>query len=289
MPKLREIPHRSDLAETPEYPESPFPPEVQDTPETPDNLRAQLQASRAQCAAMAAEQESFFRAVSHDLRAPLRHFLAFGQLVREALQEPDGVAEAAGYLDTMDQSARQMGRMIDALAELARIARVEAVSLPVDMAAVIAEAQQLLQPACAGRDLVWQTATGAPWPVVEADPALLRTAWLQLLGNAVKFTRSKPQAVIAVGWQIESDNQVAITLQDNGAGFNPAMSGQLFGVFQRLHRESEFAGIGAGLAVAQRAIHRLGGTVALTAAVQQGCTVVVRLPLWRDGISHANA
>lgn len=244
-------------------------------------LRTLLAQRDAQAAEQAAAMEAWMHAVSHDLRAPLRHVTSYGPLVRELLNEAEGMEpearqEALAFLDTMDQSARRMGRMLEGLLVLSRIARAPLRPEPVDLAALVEQVRAAMADALEGRSVQWQVAPGLP--TVWADAALLRQMLAELLGNAVKFTRCHAPARIAVAWQRGEDGLVSLTVQDNGAGFNPAQAAGLFGIFQRLHRESEFEGVGSGLAAVQAIARRHGGHASATAAPGEGCTVQVVWP-----------
>lgn len=242
-------------------------------------LRQEIAARDRRIATLAASQEELLRAVSHDLRAPLRHVTAFGQLVRELLQEEGGAAhaEALGYLGTVDAAARQMGCMIDGLLELSRIARADFVRGPVDTAALVDAVRGALAAAEPARAVVWRI--DAALPRVAGDPAWLRVLWTHLLGNAWKFSRAGAPAHIAVAAAPQPDGTVAFEVRDDGAGFEPAQSQRLFGIFQRLHRDAEFEGAGTGLAAARAIVERHGGTIAIDAAPRRGCTVRLTLPL----------
>ncbi|MDH4418192.1 MAG: ATP-binding protein [Acidovorax sp.] len=251
--------------------------------QTVEGLRAELARSQQQVADMAAAQEEFLRAVSHDLRAPLRHVTSYGALVREVLGDlPPEVAqgaevqEALGFLATMDQSARRMGLMIDGLQALVRASRAPLRLQPVSLADAIAQARATLAPAEAGRAVQWRV--DADLPMLHADPLLLQELLTQLLGNALKFTRHAVAPCITLAADVSPAGQVAFTLQDNGVGFDPVRAGALFGVFQRLHRETEFDGVGAGLALCRAIALRHGATVTATAAPGEGCTVRVVWP-----------
>ena len=178
----------------------------------------------------------------------------------------------------MDQSARRMGRMLDGLLALSRIARAPLQCQPVALAALVHEVQTALVAAQAqnqgqGRAVQWHIA--ADLPSLWGDAALLRQLLAELLGNALKFTRGREPAHIAVTAERHSDTGLTLRVQDNGAGFNPAQSAGLFGVFQRLHRESEFDGVGTGLAAVRAIAQRHGGEASATAAPGAGCTVSV--------------
>lgn len=246
-------------------------------------LRAELARSQQQVADMAAAQEEFLRAVSHDLRAPLRHVTSYGTLVRELLGDlPPGVLqgpevqEALGFLATMDQSAKRMGLMIDGLLALVRAGRAPLRLQPVLLADAIVQARASLAAVEAGRAVEWRIALDLP--TLQADPALLHELLVQLLGNALKFTRQAAQPCIAVQAVVAPAGHVAFTVQDNGVGFDPARAGTLFGVFQRLHRESEFEGVGTGLALCRAIAQRHGGAITATAVPGAGCTVRVEWP-----------
>ena len=247
-------------------------------------LRAELARSQQQVADMAAAQEEFLRAVSHDLRAPLRHVTSYGTLVREVLGDlpPEvvqgaEVQEALGFLATMDQSARRMGLMIDGLQALVRTSRAPLRLQPVPLADAVAQARVTLASAEAGRAVEWRV--GTDLPTLWADPTLLQDLLVQLLGNALKFTRPVAQPCITVLADAAPAGQGAFTVQDNGVGFDPARAGSLFGVFQRLHRETEFEGVGAGLALCRAIALRHGAEVSATAVPGAGCTVRVQWPV----------
>ena len=253
-------------------------------------LRVQLAERDQQIAAMSAAHEDFLRAVSHDLRAPLRHITSYGPLVAEVLQDSglagDTLAEAQEFLGTMDQSARRMGRMLDGLLALSRIARAPMERQPVSLAVLVAEAQAAIAAQTQGRTVQWQVAPeGAS---LHGDPALLRQLLTALLDNALKFTQGQGVACIAI--QVDeggaaqtggnpSAEALTLHVQDNGVGFQPAQAAGLFGVFQRLHREAEFDGVGTGLASVRAIAQRHGGDASATAAPGAGCTVSVVLPV----------
>ncbi|MDP3230525.1 MAG: ATP-binding protein [Acidovorax sp.] len=252
--------------------------------QTVEGLRAELARSQQQVADMAAAQEEFLRAVSHDLRAPLRHVTSYGTLVREVLGDLPSdvlqgaeVQEALGFLATMDQSARRMGLMIDGLQALVQASRAPLRLQPVLLADAIAQARGTLAAAEAGRHVEWRIALDLP--TLQADPTLLQALLVQLLTNALKFTRPVAQPCITVSVDVAPAGHVAFTVQDNGVGFDPARAGTLFGVFQRLHRETDFEGVGTGLALCRAVAQRHGAQISATAALGGGCAVRVVWPV----------
>ena len=237
------------------------------------DLQHRLQQSEAHNAALQAELERFVFSVSHDLRAPLRHITAYAPLVREMLAEGE---DPGPCLDTLEQSARNLARMVDALLELSRLSRIPLQITTVPMAALVAEAQRALAAEMLGRRIDWQLPSD--WPEVQGDAALLRQVWQLLLSNALKFTRSRPVAQISLGWESAADG-TTFWLRDNGVGFNPATSGTMFDLFQRLHAATAFEGAGVGLALARQIVQRHGGSMAAQGAVDGGCTLRFTLPL----------
>ena len=257
-----------------------------ESPEPGSNLHAGLTLKQAQdllqerereLAELRAAHDEFLRAVSHDLRAPLRHVTAYGPLVAELLQDAglqgETLQDAQSFLATMDQSARRMGRMLDGLLALSRIARAPLQRQPVALGAMVDEVQTALAARAPGRAVQWQIAPDLP--SVLGDAALLRQMLTELLGNALKFTHGRAPACIAVDAERDADGRVTLRVQDNGAGFNPAQAAGLFGVFQRLHREAEFEGVGTGLAAVRAIAQRHGGEASATATPGVGCTVSV--------------
>ena len=257
-----------------------------ESPEPGSNLHAGLTLKQAQdllqerereLAELRAAHDEFLRAVSHDLRAPLRHVTAYGPLVAELLQDAglqgETLQDAQSFLATMDQSARRMGRMLDGLLALSRIARAPLQRQTMALGALVAELQAALAASAEGRAVEWHIA--ADLPSVWGDAALLRQLLAELLGNALKFTRGRTTACIAVTAESGADGSVTLRVQDNGAGFNPAQAAGLFGVFQRLHRETEFEGVGIGLAAVRAIAQRHGGEASATATPGVGCTVSV--------------
>ena len=159
------------------------------------------------------------------------------------------------YLDTIADSARQMGRLIDELLRFSRTGRAEMSQGAVDMNRTLREALDSLADDLTGRRIEWVI---GDLPPASGDGALLRLVWANLLGNAIKYTRGKDQARIEVG-ALEGSEETTFFVRDDGVGFDMRYAHKLFGVFQRLHSETEFEGTGIGLATVRRIVSRHGG------------------------------
>ena len=173
------------------------------------------------------------------------------------------------HLDTVVQAAGGMGRMIDGLLTLSRVGRAGLQRRPVDMAGLVEEARGQLGPEAALPALRWKI--GA-LPAVSGDPELLRLVWINLLSNALKYSSRQPQPEVQVGTQPGDGGTPAFFVRDNGVGFDARYAGKLFNVFQRLHRQSEFEGIGIGLATVRRVVERHGGRVWAESRINEGAT-----------------
>lgn len=241
-----------------------------------DDGASRIQALEAELAAVRADMQHFAYAVSHDLRAPLRHIVSYAQLVQEDAGEQLS-DEVQGFLHTMADSARHMGTQLDGLAAWARVGTVELQPQYVDLHDLVHSLHQT--PACqAGPGVQWVFASDLP--TVWGDPNLLRQALEHVLGNAVKFSAGLAASHIAIApWQDRAQGLIGLRVQDHGAGYNPAQQACLFKVFGRLHSTQQFPGIGMGLAITRRIMERLGGQVAIMSpGVGQGTTVTVGLP-----------
>jgi len=220
------------------------------------------------------ELEAFAYSVSHDLRAPLRHVDGFVQLLLKREQERLDPTSSR-YLNVIAESSDRMRQLIDDLLVFSRTGRAEMQIRRVELNELVREAQQELAPMLEERQITWEI---GPLPAVEADPALLRQVWVNLLSNACKFTDPRSKARIEIGAKkpgfLEKPgfSEVAIFIRDNGVGFDPQYRHKLFGVFQRLHREDEFEGTGIGLAIVRRIIHRHGGRVWAEGELDRGAT-----------------
>jgi PAS domain S-box-containing protein len=237
-------------------------------------LNRQLEGKVEQISEVNRELEAFSYSVSHDLRAPLRHIAGFSEkLDRHLDQAVDD--KARHYLDVIGSSARRMAGLIDDLLVYSRLGRHALRLQSVDMQTLVDEARQILGPETESRSVEWRI---EPLPIVVADENMMRQVWQNLLGNAVKYSARRARAVIEVGSRMQEDGSVLFSVRDNGAGFDMAYAGKLFGVFQRLHKASEFSGSGIGLANVRRILLRHGGRVWAEAVADEGATFFFTLP-----------
>jgi len=213
------------------------------------------------------ELEAFSYSVSHDLRAPLRAISGFAGIVLEdyGAQLP---AEARHYLDRVRHGGERMGELIDDLLSFSRLSRQPLTRQPVSMDKMVREVWAEVSPR--GDDHPIEIRIGE-LPTCHGDLVLLKQVWVNLLANAVKYTRGRQPASVEIGCDQANDTTVYF-VRDNGVGFDMQYAGKLFGVFQRLHRADQFEGTGVGLAIVQRVIHRHGGRVWAEAELDRGAT-----------------
>ena len=219
------------------------------------------------------EMEAFSYAVSHDLRAPLRHILGYVDILKTAARRTLDKTSRR-YLETIAQSAARMGQMFDALLELSRVGRVKMRWQRVSLAALVQEVRRELRGEIKGRRIDWQIGS---LPGVTGDPSLLRQAIVSLVSNAIKYTRPRRQAKIEIGAK-NSHGETTFFVRDNGVGFDMHCAAKLFGVFQRTHRPGEFEGIGAGLAKVRRILHLHGGRAWAEGKPDGGATFYFSIP-----------
>ena len=241
-----------------------------------DSVRLENERLRRELLQARAALEDFTYSVSHDLRASLRHVNAYVQIIQEDLGELAS-ADILAHLDTVSQAAGQMGQQIDALTELSRLARVELQLSTLDVGPLVRDIRTTLAPALDGRGQEWDVAPD--FPALRGDAELIRQALTHLLSNALKFSAPRPVACIRVGWQVDDSGLCALTVSDNGVGFNPQYVAKLFHPFQRLHRVRDFAGLGMGLALTRKIVERHGGAVRAEGEPDVGCRVSFTLPL----------
>jgi PAS domain S-box-containing protein len=237
-------------------------------------LEQRVKERTAQLEAANRELEAFSYSVSHDLRAPLTNIEGFVSLLGKAAESLDG--KSLEYLTHITNSAKRMAQLIDDLLEFSRTGRAEMHQTVFGLDELVEESLGLLNHEVESREIVWKR---GKLPRVRADRSLLRQVVVNLISNALKYSRKRERAEIEIGCIPDALDQgyVVCYVKDNGVGFDMKYVHRLFGVFQRLHRASEFEGTGIGLANVQRIIHRHGGRTWAEGKVDQGATIYFSL------------
>jgi signal transduction histidine kinase len=244
-----------------------------------ERLRASLAQASRQEAERAAELErsnreleAFSYTISHDLRAPLRHLDGYARILQEDAGE-QLAPELRAYLDTISDSSRRMGMLIDDLLAFSRLGRKPLSKATVDIGDLTRRAYAEVGGAASEAAF----AVGE-LPEAHADPVLLRQVWVNLLSNALKY--SAPKGADA-RIEVSGERQGAVNVyrfRDNGVGFDMRYADKLFGVFQRMHSHEEFEGTGVGLAIVRQIVERHGGRVHADAEPGRGATFTLELP-----------
>ena len=235
-----------------------------------NDLERRVKQRTAQLEASNHELEAFSYTVSHDLRAPLRAVDGFARILLEEYERylPD---DGKRYLQLIGTNAEDMGKLIDGLLTFSRLSRAPMRRQKIAAGDVVRHAVGVLKAGLNGRSVDFRI---GELPPVKSDPVLLEEVYTNLIGNAIKFTRDRHDAVIEMGCQLSPEEPAnpAFYVRDNGIGFDMRYAEKIFGVFQRLHRGNEYEGTGAGLAIVQRIISRHGGRVWADATPGQGAT-----------------
>jgi signal transduction histidine kinase len=251
--------------------------QVRDLQDLNATLERRVEERTTELVAAVQELESFSYSVSHDLRAPLRAIDGFGRMLEED-HAPRLDDEGRRLLAVVRRSTQGMAQLIDDLLRFSRAGRHEMARVRVDMTQLARDAWSSL---ASPEQLATVSFRLAPLPEAEADPALTRQVWANLLSNALKFSRGRPEPTVEVGSHVEAGRAVYF-VRDNGVGFDPRYTDKLFGVFQRLHSVNEFEGTGVGLALVQRIVTRHGGAVWADGALGEGATFSFTIPFKRD-------
>lgn len=219
------------------------------------------------------ELEAFSYSVSHDLRAPLRHISGYVELLLNRYYEqlPE---KAKHYLDSIAGSANHMDELINNLLEFSRTGRMEVQQADVDMNALIDEIVGQINKDNSHRSIEWQI---SPLPLVFCDEAMMFQVWKNLLDNAVKFTCNREKTVIQID-VTDKQREYVFSIRDNGVGFDLKYAQNLFGIFQRLHSQSDFEGTGIGLALVRSIILKHKGLTWAEAEQEKGAAFYFSLP-----------
>lgn len=238
-----------------------------------NRITADLKDQRAKLETANQDLEAFTYTVSHDLRAPLRAINGFSSfLVEDYAEQLD--AEGRRYVETIRNNATKMDQLILDLLNLSRISRATVRKTQTDMTHLVRQCYQEVATDEQKSDFSFELEKLAP---VQGDPVLLKQVWVNLISNALKYSEKSAEKRIVIRSELK-EKQIQYSIQDYGAGFNPAYADKLFGIFQRLHRESEFEGVGVGLAIVKRIIARHGGSVGAEGQENQGAKFFFTLP-----------
>ena len=238
-------------------------------------LEKRVEERTAELEAANRELEAFSYSVSHDLRAPLRSVDGFSRIIQQeyGAQLPEVAQE---YLRDIRAGAQDMGRLIEDLLAFSRLGRQPLHLRNLELRQIVQACLDGLRPDLEGRKVSFVL---GELPACQGDSGLLKQVFMNLLANALKYSRKKESAVIEIGPMPSGDDPESITVfvKDNGVGFDMRYAKKLFGVFQRLHRAEEYEGTGVGLATVQRIVHRHGGKVWAEAILGEGATFFVSL------------
>ena len=219
------------------------------------------------------ELESFSYSVSHDLRAPLRAVSGYAKMLHTKYSAGMDT-EANRLLSNILNNGKKMGQLIDELLTFSRLGRKEMVKAPVPMQAMVADICTEVALEKGNKKVKFKLNELAE---INADSHAVKQVWINLISNAVKYSHQKTQPVIEIG-SVDEDGSVTYHVTDNGAGFDMRYADKLFGVFQRLHSDEEFEGIGVGLAIVHRIVTKHGGRVWANSIVNEGATFYFTLP-----------
>ena len=228
------------------------------------------------------ELEGYSYAISHDLRAPLRHISGFVDLL--SAHRPETRDETSHhYLAVIGSEADRMGHMIDDLLSIARMGKVEMLSERLDLGTLVRDVAASFSLDTAGRSVDWRIGI---LPDVVGDRRMIHIVFTNLFSNALKFSRTRTVSIVEVGASFEGapEGFVFLTVRDNGVGFDLRFKDRLFLPFQRLHRQEDFEGTGVGLTSVQRVIDRHGGILRADSVLNEGATFSFTLPLFKEGL-----
>ncbi|MGB5157229.1 MAG: PAS domain S-box protein [Desulfobacterales bacterium] len=238
-------------------------------------LEQRVQERTARLEIVNKELEAFSYSVSHDLRSPLQHITGFGELLSKhaagALDE-----KSRHYLKVIKDSTARMADLIEDLLSFSRMGRSEMMRKNINLNNLVNVVLKEFDIDTKERNIEWKI---HPLPEVSGDPAMLKLVYVNLISNAIKFTKEREMAIIEIGSKEEDSGETFFYVKDNGAGFDMKYVDKLFGLFQRLHRAEDFEGTGLGLANVRRIIHRHGGETRAEGEADKGATIYFSLPI----------
>jgi two-component system sensor kinase len=236
-------------------------------------LEHRVEERTAEMNATIRELEAFSYSISHDLRAPLRAIDGFSKMLQDDYQDKlDG--EGKRLIDVIRHNTSNMGRLIDGLLAFSRLGRQQIGHTHLSMGDLVKDAIDEVRASALDRKIEFRVSV---LPDVDGDRILLRQVLINVLSNAVKFSRDRNPAIIEIGSHQDADRNTYY-IRDNGVGFDSRYANKMFGVFQRLHPATEFEGTGLGLAIVQRIVQRHGGNVWAEGAPDAGAAIYFSLP-----------
>jgi light-regulated signal transduction histidine kinase (bacteriophytochrome) len=219
------------------------------------------------------ELEAFTHSISHELRAPLRHITGFIDILMD--MDSPRTEEERHFMKVIAEGAVEMGKLIDALLAFSRINRTDLRKSTVNSGQIVGSVLAFFKPDLQDRQITFNV---GPLPACKGDEQLIRQVWTNLISNAIKYTGKKPEAVIEIGGSV-GRKEVTFFIRDNGIGFDMQYTRKLFGVFKRLHKSTDFEGIGVGLAIVNSIVTRHGGTCSAHGEPGVGATFTFVLPV----------
>jgi two-component system sensor histidine kinase/response regulator len=248
-----------------------------------EELEERVRERTAELQAANEELEAFSASVSHDLRGPLHVIDGYAEMLEEMLG-PGINSEGRKCLQRIHASVEQMARITEDLLRLSRLGRQPLNIRPTNLDEILRPIFAESKSAVPGRRIQWEIGS---LPEINCDQGLIKQVFANLISNAVKYTRLRENAIIQVG-QTTIDDETVIYVRDNGAGFDMKNAQNLFGAFQRLHRQDQFEGTGVGLATVRRIIKRHGGRIWAEAEVEKGATFYLTLGSGKPSLMEAS-
>jgi len=247
--------------------------ELKKADETVHKLNEKLERKVLQLESVNKDLESFSYSVSHDLRTPLRAVHGYTKMLKEDyITQLD--PEANRLMDNVMNYAKKMGQLIDDLLSFSRIGRKELMKENIPMNDIVSNLCSEIKSENNLRNIQFEIDELLP---AQGDSVVIKQAWINLISNAVKYSKLNTKTIIKIGSEVKGD-EIIYHVKDNGVGFDMRYADKLFGVFQRLHSDKDFDGTGVGLAIVHRIICKHGGNVWAEGKVNEGATFYFSLP-----------
>lgn len=238
-----------------------------------EDLEQKVIERTAQLESVNKELESFSYSVSHDLRAPLRAVHGYARMLKDDYGN-HLEAEAIRIMNNIIGSSLKMGQLIDDLLTFSRLGRKELAKTEIPMQSMVTNLCNEIKNEQHNRNIQFNI---SELKSAQGDSVTIKQVWVNLISNAVKYSKLIEIAIIEIGSEI-SGNETIYFIKDNGAGFDMRYADKLFGVFQRLHNDEKFEGTGVGLAIVHRIITKHGGRVWAEGKVNEGAVIHFSLP-----------